>query len=78
MDLLLGLELDHDATHLMVDPCRIGLISSVLHVEFNPQSVDQLAELRVFVEQLSVVLEVGFEFGLEIAVGVIFGDLFLV
>lgn len=64
MQILLSLQFYHDCAHLLVYLGEFRLFSSGSDVQLHSQTVDQLAQLGVFVEQLGIVLEKQVELGL--------------
>lgn len=70
MQILLSLQFYHDCAHLLVYLGEFCLFPSGPDVELHSQTVDQFAELGVFVEQLRIVLEKQVELGLKAEIGV--------
>lgn len=68
MDVLLRLQLHHHVPHLLVYSRELALFPSGPHLELGPEAIDQLAQLRVFVEELGVVLEEDVHLGLDVQV----------
>lgn len=55
--LLLGLQLGSSASQILPHPRKLPLLSPRPDLDLGPQAIDQLAQLRVLVEQLRVLLE---------------------
>lgn len=78
MDILLSFELDHHCPHLLINFCEFCLFSPCSDLKLNPQSVHQLTQLRIFVEQLRIVLQKYLKFGLKVRIVIVFICLMLV
>lgn len=63
MDFLLSLKLDHHIAHFLVNLGEVSFLLPALDVQLDPETVDQLTQLGVLVEELRVVLEQDFQLG---------------
>ena len=70
MQILLSLQFYHHCAHLLIYLCEFSLFPSGPDVQLHSQTVDQFAQLGVFVEQLRIVLEEKVELGLTAEIGV--------
>ena len=65
---LLRFQLGSSASQILPHPRELSLLPPRPHLHLGPQAIDQLAQLRVLIEQLRVLLEKDLQLGPEIAV----------
>ena len=52
MIFLLSFKLNHNISHLMINPGCIRFFLPVTNIKFNSKTIDQLTKLSIFIEKL--------------------------